>query len=185
LKKTTLTAPVSGTITSLNVTLGQAIGTTPFITIETLDQMLLRFYIEEKDISLVKPGNPVVVTFTAFPEAPVQGSVTSIEPALQTIDGDLAVVAWATLSETKDIPLLSGMSAEVEVVAGEAKSALLAPVQALRELAAGSYAVFIIQADGSLKMTPVTVGLKDFANAQILSGVKAGDVISTGAVETK
>ena len=187
LKKVTLVAPISGTITVVNATPGQAISTSPFITIETLDKMMLRFYVEEKDISLVKPGNPVVVTLKAFPESPVQGSVSYIELALQTIDGDLAVVAWATLSEknTGAITLLSGMSAEVEVVAGEAKNALLAPVQALRELVPGSYAVFIVQADGSLKMTPVNVGLKDFANVQILSGAKTGDVISTGAVETK
>ncbi len=185
LKKTTLTAPVAGTVTALNATVGQAISTSPFVTIETLDKMLLRFYIEEKDIHLVKVGNPVEVLFKAFPEITVKGQVTTIEPALQTIDGDLAGVAWALLDKSTAISLLSGMSAEVEVIAGEAKNALLVPVQALRQLAPGSYAVFIIQADGTLKMTPVTVGLKDFANAQILTGVKVGDVVSTGAVETK
>ncbi|MBI4632270.1 MAG: efflux RND transporter periplasmic adaptor subunit, partial [Deltaproteobacteria bacterium] len=81
--------------------------------------------------------------------------------------------------------LLSGMTAAVEVIAGEAKSAVLVPVQALRDLGSGSYAVFILQPDGQLKLTPVTVGLKDFANAEILSGVKAGDVVSTGNVQTK
>ena len=77
------------------------------------------------------------------------------------------------------------MTVEVEVVGGEAQDALLVPVQALRELSPGSYAVFIVQPDNSLKLTPVEVGLRDFANAQILSGVKAGDVVSTGTVETK
>ncbi len=77
------------------------------------------------------------------------------------------------------------MSAEVEIIAGEAKNALLVPAQALRELAPGSYAVFVVQPDGQLKLTPVTVGLRDFANVQILSGLKAGDVVSTGTVETK
>ncbi|HRE26937.1 MAG TPA: hypothetical protein PK954_09920, partial [Anaerolineales bacterium] len=68
---------------------------------------------------------------------------------------------------------------------GEARDALLVPVQALRELAPGSYAVFVVEADGQLKLTPVTVGLKDFANAQILTGLQAGDVVSTGTIETK
>ncbi len=77
------------------------------------------------------------------------------------------------------------MSAEVEIIAGEAKNTLLVPAQALRELAAGSYAVFVVQPDGQLKLTPVTIGLRDFANVQILSGLQAGDVVSTGTVETK
>ena len=66
------------------------------------------------------------------------------------------------------------MSAEVEIIAGEAKNALLVPAQALRELAAGSYAVFVVQPDGQLKLTPVTIGLRDFANVQILSWPEGG-----------
>jgi hypothetical protein len=45
--------------------------------------------------------------------------------------------------------------------------------------------VFVVQPDGQLKLTPVTIGLRDFANVQILSGLQAGDVVSTGTVETK
>lgn len=185
LKKTTLISPVAGTVTAVNAAVGQAVSTAPIVTIETLDNMLLRFYVEEKDVQLVKVNYPVEVLFKAYPETTFKGQVTYVEPALQTIDGDLAVVAWATLDPSAAITLLSGMSAEVEVVAGEVKNALLVPIQALRQLAPGSYAVFIVQVDGSLKMTPVTVGLKDFANAQIVSGVKVGDVVSTGTVVTK
>ena len=77
------------------------------------------------------------------------------------------------------------MTVEVEVIGGETHNALLVPVQALRELTPGSYSVFVVQPDSSLKLTPVTIGLRDFANAEILSGLKAGDVVSTGVVETK
>ncbi len=185
LEKTSLQAPISGTVTALNATLGQSVSNSSFITIESLDQMVLRFFIEEQDIYLLKMGNPVLVTFDAFPNTPISGQITYIEPTLSTVDGNPAAVAWASFNPSGDVTLLSGMSADVEVVAGEAKGTLLVPVQALRELAPGSYAVFVVQADGSLKMVPVTVGLKDYANAQILSGLQAGDLISTGAVETK
>ena len=83
------------------------------------------------------------------------------------------------------VNLLSGMTAEVEIIAGEAKGALLVPVQALRELAPGQYAVFVVKPDGELELRPVTVGLKDFANAEILSGLELGEVVSTGTVETE
>ena len=49
----------------------------------------------------------------------------------------------------------------------------------------GIAAVFLVGENEQLTMTPVTVGLRDFANAEILSGVKAGDIVSTGTVETK
>jgi len=185
LGKTLLKAPIAGTVTGLTANTGQVIGTTPFLTIETLDQMALRFYVEESDIHLIKVDNPVVITFEAYPDQPIEGKVTYLEPAMQTVDGSPAAAVWASLPELVEIRLLSGMSAEVEVIAGEAKNTLLVPVQALRELVPGSYAVFVRQADETLKLTPVTVGLKDYANAQILSGLKVGDVVSTGTTETK
>ena len=77
------------------------------------------------------------------------------------------------------------MTADVEIISGEAKNALIIPIQALRELAPESFTVFVVQPDGSLKLTPVTIGLRDFANAEVLTGLKAGDIVSTGTVETK
>lgn len=185
IEKNVLKAPISGIVTELSANAGQAIGTNSFLTIETIDQMSLRFYVEESDIHLVTIGNPVVITFEAYPDHLVEGQITYLEPAMETVDGNPAAVVWAALPKDLDIKLLSGMSAEVEVIAGESKNTLLVPVQALRELAPGSYSVFVVQADESLKMVPVTVGLKDYANAEILSGLKVGDVVSTGAVETK
>jgi multidrug efflux pump subunit AcrA (membrane-fusion protein) len=185
LGNTHLLAPIAGTVTSLELSAGQAAGTSPVVTIATLDQLLLRIYIEETDLAMLKVDQRVQATFDAYPDQIVYGQISRIEPALQTVDGTPVVVAWASLENKDGLTLLSGMAAEVEIIAGESKGTLLAPVQALRELAPGSYAVFIVQADGELKLTPVTVGLKDFANAELLSGVQAGDVLSTGTVETK
>ena len=42
------------------------------------------------------------------------------------------------------------------------------------------YAVFVVQPDGELAMRPVEVGLQDVVNAEILSGLEAGEVISLG-----
>jgi hypothetical protein len=41
-----------------------------------------------------------------------------------------------------------------------------------------------VGADGELEMRPVEVGLMDFANAEIISGLQQGDQVSTGIVET-
>jgi RND family efflux transporter MFP subunit len=185
LEKTSLLAPISAIVTSLNASVGQAVGTAPIVTLATLDQLQLRLYIEETDLASLKVGQRVQATFDAYPDQPVSGQITSIEPSLQTVDGTPVVVAWASLENPDGINLLSGMAAEVEVIAGESSGTLLVPVQALRELTTGSYAVFIVQPDGQLKLTPVTVGLKDFATAEILNGLNAGDVVSTGSVETK
>lgn len=180
-----LTAPLAGTVTKVNATAGQTVGATPILSLATLDELLVRFYVEEADLGKVSPGDRVNLTFEAYPERVVGGKVLRLEPTLSTVDGAAAAVVWASIDPGDEITPISGMAVDVEVAANESKGALLVPAQALRELAPSSYAVFVVQPDGQLKLTPVEVGLKDFANAEIVSGLQAGDVVSTGNVETK
>lgn len=184
-ENTRLVAPFNGTVTSMNAINGQAVGTSPIMTIATTDTLLVRFYLDETDLDKAAVGNRVTFTFDAYQDQPVEGEVIIVEPSLQVVDGTPVVVAWASLPSDSGLKLMAGMTVDAEVIAGESLKTLIVPVQALRELAPGSYAVFLVDANGQLTMTPVTVGLRDFANAEILSGVKVGDVVSTGTVETK
>ena len=184
-ESTRLIAPFDGKLTSLDVVDGQAVGTSSIMTIATTDKLLVRFYLDETDLDKVTVGNRVTFMFDAYPDQPMDGEVVVVEPSLQVVDGTPVIVVLASLPDEIELNLLSGMTVDVEVIAGESLNTLIVPVQALRELAPGSYAVFLVGANGQLIMTPVTVGLRDFANAEILSGVKAGDIVSTGTVETK
>jgi multidrug efflux pump subunit AcrA (membrane-fusion protein) len=97
------------------------------------------------------------------------------------------VQALAALEEESlDNPRLlpAGLNASVDVTAGKAEDALLVPVEALRELSPGNYAVFVM-VDGELELRPVEVGLMDYANAEIISGLEQGDEVSTGIVEAE
>ncbi len=185
LESTRLIAPFDGKLTSLDVAGGQTVGTSSIMTISTTENLLVRFYLDETDLDKVAMGNRVSFMFDAYPDRPVDGEVVVVEPSLQVVDGTPVIVVWASLPNETGLNLMSGMTVDVEVIAGESLKTLIVPVQALRELTPDSYAVFIVDANGQLVMTPVTVGLRDFANAEILSGVKAGDVVSTGTVETK
>ena len=62
---------------------------------------------------------------------------------------------------------------------------MLVPIQALRELAPGSFAVFVVQPGGELAMRPVQVGLRDFVNAEIVSGLKAGEQVNIATARTQ
>lgn len=186
LANTVLTAPIAGIVTEVRAQAGESVGNTPIIVLADLGAPLVRFWVEESDLLSVAPGNPVKVVFEALPDRTFDGQIMRVDPALVSVSNTPAVQAWASIDLAQHpVALLSGLTAEVEVVAGEAKGALLVPVQAVRELAPGSYAVFVVQADGSLALRPVTVGLRDFANAEILSGLERGDVVSTGTVETE
>lgn len=184
-ESTRLTAPFDGTVTSLNAVVGQTVGTSPILSLATTQDLLVHFYLDETDVDKAAVGRRVIFTFDAYPDLPLEGEVIRVEPTLQIVDGTPVVVVWAKLPNEREAGILSGMTVEAEVIAGEARGALIVPIQALRELSPGSYAVFVVGADGQLKLTPVEVGLRDYANAEILSGLNAGDVVSTGNVETK
>jgi len=181
LSKTQLAAPAAGTIVSVDAQAGESVGTNAIITLADLQEPQVQFWVEEADMASVAPGNAVNVVFEALPDYTFPGEIVSIDPMLVTVDGTPAVQSYASIDlSAQPITLLSGMNADVEVVAGEALHALLVPLQALREIAPGQYAVFVVQPDGELAMRVVQVGLKDFVNAEILSGLQEGQIVSIG-----
>jgi HlyD family secretion protein len=154
------------------------------LTLATLQEPLVLFWVEESDFGSVAVGNPVNIVFEAYPDDAFAGQVLQVEPVLVTVDGTAAVQAWASIEvDPQETALFSGMTADVEVIAAESKSTLLVPTQALRELPDGQYSVFVVQPDGELEMRAVEVGLTDLVNAEILSGLESGEVVSLGGAE--
>jgi HlyD family secretion protein len=179
LAQTELTAPIAGTVIAAGAQPGEAVGTSTIITLADLDQPLIEFWVEESDMTSVAPGNAINVTFDALPDTPYTGKILSIDPALVTVDSTSAVQVWASLdSSTQPTTLLSGMNATVEVVSGEARNALLVPVEALREISPGKYGVMVVNSDGTMELRQVEVGLKDLVTAEITSGLTEGETVS-------
>ncbi|CAN5471545.1 efflux RND transporter periplasmic adaptor subunit [soil metagenome] len=177
LANTVITSPITGTVTAADVTIGQQASTGSAITVDQTPQV--RFWIDESDAGKVAVGNTVNVTFGAYDTLPFTGKIVRIDPALVTVNGSNTVQVWASVEQTEHpVQLLYNMSADVEVISGEARNALLVPVQALRQLGPGQFAVFVKPSTGDLEMRPVKVGLRDAINAQILDGVKAGEQVS-------
>jgi len=189
-----LVAPINGLVTAVDAEVGQSVGTAAIVTLSNLDQLMVEIYLDETDLDKIAVGNEVEVIFDALPDQTFSGHVVRVEPELVTVSGVPTVVATAALESTsltdpsgrasgRSLP--AGLNASVDVIGGKAENALLVPVEALRELAAGEYAVFVVQENGELEMRPVEVGLIDYANAEIVSGLELGETVSTGIVETK
>jgi len=180
LAKTELTAPIDGTVSALFVDENETITSdTPILTLTTTDQLKLHFYLEESDIAWVSIGDPIQVLLSPYPDMIIDGSITGINPVMVYIDRTWMVELWAEINAPSDLQLLPGISAEVEVIAAETKDAILVPLQALIESADGSYQMAVILDNDLVEYRQVSVGLRDFANAEILSGLAVGDKVST------
>jgi len=183
---TTLVAPFAGTITQVTVEIGEtASDAMAAIVLADLDVPVMQFWVEEADLANVALGNPVTVVFEALQDYTYRGEITQIDPVLVSVGGTPAVQSWATIDTSAyPVALLGGMNADVEIVAGQALNAVLVPVQALRDLGNGQVVVFVVLPDGELEMRFVEVGLMDYVNVEIISGVEAGEVVSTGETTT-
>lgn len=185
LEAANLRAPFDGIVVEVTAIPGEYVGTTPIMTLADLDEPLLQFWVEESDMSGVAVGNRVEIIFEALPDDTFTGEVVRVEPALVTVGNTSAVQAWASVDlGSHQVNLVGGMNAEVEVISAESRDTLLVPVQALRELGSDQYAVFVVQPDGEMALRPVEVGLSDFVNAEILSGLEVGEIVSTGVEES-
>jgi HlyD family secretion protein len=181
-----LLAPLDGTIMSISASVGEAVGTNAIIVMADLKQPVLEVYLDEADLDKVAVGFEVEVVFDSLPDDMFTGHVTEVSPSLQTVSNIDAVLAWVQLdaeSFSKPQSLPVGSNASVDVIGGRTQNTVLVPVEAVREIGPDEYAVFVME-EGEPRLRIVTVGLMDYTSAEILTGLAAGEIVTTGVVET-
>jgi HlyD family secretion protein len=182
-----LVAPMDGTVMSIDNNVGEVLSSTPFINLADLQQPKLVVYIDETDLDKVALEHEADVTFDALSNQAFTGKVVAIDPSLETVSNVQVVTIYVLLDKeslSADVNLLAGLNASVDVISGRATNAVLVPIEAVRDLGDGSSAVFVIQ-NGQPFLRVVQVGLTDVTSAQIISGVQAGETVTTGIVQTR
>lgn len=222
---TVLKSPISGTVLSVDATVGQSVSGSSLITVADLSHPSLQVNFDETDLDQVQIGNPVNVTFDAYPNQTYTGKITQVEPQLVTVEGVQTVQAVVALdtgstgaspaasagpgasssstvtasnsndpagsaaatpsvTPTNSPQLFLGLNATVQVVSAEARNVLVVPIEAVHQLAPGSYGVFVM-VNGQPQLHVVQVGLESLTSAEIKSGLQRGDVVTTGVVQTQ
>ena len=186
IEATQLITSLSGIVTSLNAQVPDQVTQNPILIIAAVTPHTLEVYFDESDWGKIRVGYEVEVIFDALPEKTFVGQVVHVDPALANeqntvvvrglIELDISTTGW------NDLPFNS--AASVDVIGGRAENVVTVPVEALREISDGEYAVFVLE-NGELEMRMVEVGLQDLLYAEIVSGLEVGDVVTTGQVETE
>jgi HlyD family secretion protein len=186
LEQTSLVAPIDGTITAVDASPGETVGTTAFITLSDLDRPMLEVFVDETDLDMVGVGYESQVTFDALPDEVFSGQVVQVDPLLSSVNNVQVLRAVVQLDPGSIAEIFAfpvGLNATVDIIGGQALGALIVPLEALRELSPGEFAVFVMEGSEP-RLQLVEIGLKDFTFAEILSGLELGDVVTTGIVET-
>jgi HlyD family secretion protein len=181
LDATELVAPISGTITSIDLTAGDEAGTSSVVTISNFNQpYLIDASLDETDWDKAKVGFTANVTFDLLPDETYSGKIVQVDPKLDDSSGTSMVHILVQLDESvkKDLP--TGSTASVDVTGGEALNVVLVPISALNEIETGRYVVYLMK-NGSPVEQEVEIGLQDILYAEVKSGLQTGDVVLTDA----
>lgn len=179
---TKITAPTAGTILSVDTAVGNTVDTSTVIAMADLSQLELEFYLDASDWGLAAMGNQAEVTFDALPDKTFAGQVTQLDAELYQSNNTSEIKGTLQLDSTLDgIALPIGASANVDIIHAKADDVVLVPIEALHETAPGRYTVFVVE-NGALTQRAVEIGLQDQLYAEVKSGLKAGDVVSTSPV---
>ena len=163
-----LTAPADGQILRRDGEVGQVIpANQPIFYFSRREPLRIEAEVDEEDITLVRPGQRVLIRAPALPERILDGRLASITPK-----GDPVSRAFRVRIEPEDdAPLRIGMTAEVNIVVTERADALLVPATAVVD---GH--VWTVR-DGRLHRRPVQTGIGGERQIEILSGLADSDVV--------
>ena len=151
LKRTTIIAPISGTVTQLNVELGErVVGTatmtgTEMLRIAELDTMEVLVEVNENDIVKLVSGDTALIEIDAYLGDSFKGVVSEIANSAKLAMGASADQvtnfevkirvlnsSYAHLVETYGKnPFRPGMTATVEIITNKVRDALVVPIQAV------------------------------------------------------
>ena len=177
---TQLTAPFAGTILQTHVNAGDNIAAnTQILTLANLQQLQVLASVDETTIRRVAAGQPAQITFDALPGQTLAGQVGEV-PLQGSLQGGVMVYEVPiSVDGAQNLPLLTGMTANVQIQTGQAANALLIPSMALQKVS-GMYQVLVADpADPAAEpqAVPVEVGLSDGAYTQIVRGLNDGDQV--------
>ena len=179
LDATKLVAPISGTVTSLDLSIGAQVDAESVITISQLSQpYTLEAYLDETDWGKAKIGNKVTVTFDLLSEQTYPGTVTLVYPELsESFESSLVrLVVQLDQSLSQDLP--AGTGATVKVIGGEARGVVLIPVEAIHQSEDGKAVVTALQ-NGQQSEREIELGLQNETYAEVKSGLDAGEIVVT------
>ena len=174
ISKKQLKAPFSGVLGTYQFSTGAYISKgTPVVKLVQEAPLKVAYTIPASDRSELEIGQSVTVESSAYPDKKFTGIVSYISPEVNQGSGTVNVEAKV---DNPDFLLLPGMFVSVIQTLQEKRALLMIPDIALMTDINGQY-VYKIGKDNIVSKTYVKAGILADNRVQILSGLKANDVI--------
>ena len=189
LSEAVVRATIDGVILQKYVEEGQIIasgvsnvgGGTPIVDLADMTAVHVEAGVDEIDIGKIKEGQKALVIAEAFPQMRFKGEIVRISPEAR-IEQNVTLFDVVIKVENTDGRLKSGMNATAEITIIRKENVLLAPAIALnmpqeRDGSRNLRVVMRKQGDGYVQQQ-VEIGLSNFRQTEILSGLNEGDMVA-------
>ena len=199
---TKVIAPISGTVVAIVTPEGQTVNAVQaaptIVKLADLETMTVKAQISEADVPRVRPGQSLYFTILADPLHRYYATLRAVEPAPESIAVETSAIPAAASAPNNnqssaiyyngifDVPnpdreLQPSMTAQVNIILGEAKDALSIPSSALGEIGKdGRRLVRVVDAKTGVQSRWVKTGLNNTAIVQVLDGLQSGDTVVLG-----
>jgi len=176
---TEIRSPIDGVVTDRPLYAGEmAPAGTPLITVMDVSQVVARAHIPQQEAALLKVGDHASISAPGTSEQ-IPGTVTIVSPA--TDPNSTTIEIWVQAANPNQ-QLRPGTTVELSMVARQVPDATVIPASALLKSAGGTDSVMLVGSDQRAHQQQVQVAIRQGSEAQIVSGLKAGDrVITAGA----
>jgi macrolide-specific efflux system membrane fusion protein len=183
-----VTAPMAGTVVSLNAHPGQLVGPgqapQPLLRIADQSRMTVQARVAEIDVTRLRKGMAAQFSTPGYPGQHWSGKLRQVMPIPADGSGDQGKETFYNVLfdvNNPDQQLMSGMSAQVRFVVGQAQDTLLLPARALGAADAdGVYTVNVVDGAHKIVARKVKAGMRDAQQVQVLSGLAAGEQVLVG-----
>lgn len=174
-------APWDGTVLAVSVSIGDVV--TPQASLAKVAQTSawnVEAYVDEVDILNIKLGQEALVSIDPYPGQEFAGTVSYLGKTLVRTPEGLNAYALKIRLTTPPATLVDGMSGDGTVILSTATNTLAVPVESVLSEGGKKYVMLITtNARGRVvtTRTEIATGLEGDEYVQVISGLKAGDMI--------
>lgn len=169
----TLLAPVTGTVLSRNVEVGDtAQPGKALLVIAPQADTELTAQIDEKNIALLRVGQHAVASADAYPSERFPAEINYIAPAVDAQRGSVEIRLRVTEPPAY---LKHEMTVSIDIAAAQGSGVILVPADTVRDAGLAPWVMLV--RDGKTARQPVSLGLRGSGKVEIRSGVVAGEAI--------
>jgi HlyD family secretion protein len=191
LERATLIAPMGGTITAVDIEIGEMLSPgQPVVVLSDLTALEVDVNLDETDVAQVAVGQEARVSVDAFPGVEMAGEVTYIAPVAETQSGVVLYPVTIRLMASdpstgpsagsgqasgQALPVRAGMTADVEITTASQENALIVPLRAVHTEGEHVYVERLV--GNQTEQVEVTLGLMTDTEIEITNGLAEGDVV--------